>query len=96
MIVINGMEITDELVDFLKILVPKYEGVESELDRRIEQLSEINDNFLDTLVEVPTDDILKMREISNYMMNVKCMKDLFKSLNQLVKKCKVEREPDLC
>jgi len=96
MTVINNMEVTDELVDFLKRMAPYKVGFESLLDSKVEDLSQLNDWFLDALTAVPTDNVTEMREISNYLINIKCIKDDLKNLNKLLKKCKIERGDEEC
>jgi len=94
MTIINGMEVTDQLVDFLKQMAPYSEGQESHVDSAIESLFELNDYLVGALTEVVTDDIVKMREISNYLINVKSLKDDLKELNGLLKECSIDRKKD--
>jgi len=92
MTIINGMEVRDELIDLLKNWAPYNEDCESHVDSAIESLFELNDYLIGALTEVVTDDIVRMREISNYLINVKSLKDDLKELNGILKVCKIERK----
>lgn len=92
MTTVNGMEVKEDLVDFLKQLAPMRNGIESSLDSHIDSLLEVNDYLLQSLTAIATDDIISMKKLSNHMINVKCIKDDLKKLNSLLKTCSINRE----
>ena len=95
MTIINGMEVRDELIDVLKNWAPYSENSESHLDSAIDSLFDLNDYLIGALTEVMNDDIIHMREIGNYLINVKSLKDDLKELNTLLKDCRIDRRNDV-
>jgi len=89
MITMNGMQVTEDLVNFLKQLAPESQGVESSLDSEIDSLLDINDYLLEMLTNVSVDDVDGMKTLSNHLINIKSVKDHLKKLNLLLKKCTV-------
>lgn len=89
MTVINGMEVREEIVDFLKLQY-RYAANETSFDSYAEQMSAMNDYLIDILTNVCLDDTDKMKAITNHLVNIKSIKDMMKELSRLLKSCKIE------
>lgn len=92
MIVINGMPITDNLVDFLK---RSYESTNPEFtetyfDNDVDSMMELNDYLIDILTMVELDKTDEVRVLSNHLINIKSAKDRMKQLSTLLKECREE------
>jgi len=92
MIVINGMLITDKLVDFLK---GSYDFDDTEIldtryDSYVNSLLELNDYLIEALTYVPLDNIAEIKSISNHLIEIKAMRDRMKQLSALLKECREE------
>jgi hypothetical protein len=89
MIVINGMPITNELVDFLKQAT--YENFEETyFDGDVDAMLALNDYLIQNLTSVSLDDTVNIKAISVHLVNVKATKDRMKELSALLKKCREE------
>ena len=94
MIVINGMPITDNLVDFLK---HNYEPVEIDspdlfIDTDVNSMLQLNDYLIDILTMTSLGETEEVRALSNHLINVKAARDRMKQLSALLKECREEGE----
>ena len=96
MIVINGMPLNDNLVNFLKGCYESQEGARPEtvFDNDIEAMLELNDYLIEHLTFLPTNDIEEIQKLSLHLINVKVAKDRMKQLSALLKECREEGEEE--
>ena len=90
MISMNGLAITEELVEFLKV---SFCGILDDddstfYDEDVNAMMELNDYFLDVLTLTFLGNTEKVKQLSTFLINIKAARDRAKQLSALLKECR--------